>query len=433
MAIAQWFGAALAGAPSIEEPVRAGVAATADAALLVGIEDYAFLPDVPWVRRDLAAVTDLLVHTRGVPADHVVRLDGASLDQMWAGLERALAARGPDGTLWVYFAGHGAADPATGELLLVGDDAKADATVFAARGLPVDQLLRHLPDGSVVVLDTCWAGAARTGAPLVPGARFAVPTAAMPREDRLTVWSATSPSEVATGYPAAEHGAFTYFVVGALRGWADGELTGTPDGQVDLAEARGWVARGMAAAGVVGQAPVLMGAEVTALTRGALEAPPELTAFGPATMAFSVPTPFAAPASFRSPLQPAGYRAPLRRVDRDTYADANDRTLQFVQLYGSLQGDLEGEAVMRRYRRSTSVTQLGTILAVTGVTAGLSGAWVPFVIDEDQLGWTLTGAAAGLTAGGVVLALGNTHRVRRAQDELVDEVSHRLTAPPEPR
>jgi hypothetical protein len=422
-------GAALIGVPGIDAPVRSGASAPEDAALLVGIEDYAFLPDVPWVRRDLAAMNDLLVHTRGVPQEHVVRLDGASLDQMKAGLDRALASKGPGGTLWVYFAGHGAADPATGALLLVGDDAKADASVFAARGWAVESLIASLPDGSVVVLDTCWAGAARTGDPLVPGSRFAVPTTALRARPQVTVWTAASPAEVASAYDPAEHGAFTYFVIGALRGWADGELSGSRDGQVDLDEARAWVGRAMSATGVSGQAPVFAGAEVAKVTVGALEPAPEIAAFPPASArrpANAVIGALAPTSTVPNALRDAGYLAPIRRIDNKRWADAQDRTLGFWQIYGSLAGDLEGEAIAKEYRKTERATTIGGIVALTSFTLGASAAWLPFLLDEPELGWQLTGASAGVTALGIGIAVGNQHRVRKAQDEVVDAVNERL-------
>ena len=54
------------------EPLRA----PDDAAVVIGIEDYAFLPDVPFAERDAQAVSDLLVYTIGVPADRVRVLSG---------------------------------------------------------------------------------------------------------------------------------------------------------------------------------------------------------------------------------------------------------------------------------------------------------------------------------------------------------------------
>jgi hypothetical protein len=446
-----WVTGAVA-APTIDEPVRAGASSPADAALVVGIEDYAFLPDVPFARRDAAAVADLLVHTRGVPPDHVVRLDGGSLEQLRAGLDRARAALGPGGTLWVYFAGHGAADPRTGGLVLVGDDAKADATVFSDRAWPLDALTGSLPAGSVVLLDTCWAGAARAGgAPLLPGARFAVPAALVPPRE-VTVWTAAAPAEVATTY--AGHGAFTYFAVGALRGWADGEGSGTADGAVDLDEARAWVVRAMAAAGVTGQTPSSTGPSPRALTRGTLEPAPPLHVFAPEAAVLAPLGGLGVPDGVAGVVFGAeglGWTPPFRPLGGGRYADAEDHTVSFETLAATLRGDVAGEEALRAYRRRTAPVAVGAGAAFLGglfggiatpvawsqyakaVNRGLScsdpGALDYLCIDEGRaLGWAvaLSGVTAVTVGGGVGLALGATPRARRAQAELIDVVEERL-------
>jgi hypothetical protein len=447
-----WTPSAAFALPTVDEPWRSGAAAPADAALLVGIEDYAFLPDVPHARRDLAAVTDLLIHTRGVPAEHVVRLDGGSVEQLQNGLERARAALGAGGRLWVYFSGHGAADPASGALLLVGDDARPDPAVFATRGLPVDALVAGLPAGSVVLLDTCWAGAARTGGALLADTRFAVPTWAAAPPAEVTVWTAAGPGELASGLDPARHGAFTYFVVGALRGWADGEVDGAPDGNVTLDEARSYVTRGLAAAGVASQTPTLAGqARPDALVSGRLEAAPPIEAFAARPAAGVVGGVIAGEPP--NPLAALGYRAPLRHVGGSRYADATDRTLDLGLLYGSLGGDLSGEEAQRAYRRALTPTAVGAGLATVGVLELALVSWIPFLqyskavnrglscddadaieylcIDEQKTlvsGVVLTSSSLALIGTGLGLTLGTKQRRIDAREALVEAAEARLPA-----
>ena len=73
-------------------------------------------------------------------------------------------------------------------------------------------------------------------AELVPGARFAVPTSALQATGGAMV-TAAQPSQLSEPYAAADHGLFSYFFAGSVRGWADGELDGKPDGTVTLREA----------------------------------------------------------------------------------------------------------------------------------------------------------------------------------------------------
>jgi hypothetical protein len=271
------------GVPDVQRELRVGGHGAADAALVVGVEDYFVLPDVPHAVRDAEAFYETLVYTVGVPADHVVKLTGTpSREQIEQGLETAAAAAGAGGTLWVYFAGHGAADPVDGARLLLGADVQPDVRSLGARGVPVAALsgTKTQAARTLVVADTCYAGVGRDGADLLPGKRFAVPAWALPTAS-ATVWTATAANELSGPYAPAAQGLFTYFVVGALRGWADGELGGGADGAVTLAEAQAYVARAVAAVSNHAQTPSTSGGgdAGVVLTGGAgLERGPELAA-----------------------------------------------------------------------------------------------------------------------------------------------------------
>ncbi|MBT3220347.1 MAG: hypothetical protein HN348_14775 [Proteobacteria bacterium] len=234
--------AALAVLPSLSVPLKTGVVAPVDAAVVVGLEDYAFVPDVPYAQADAELFAALLVQTVGVPEERVQVLTNGGREQIIGAVEEA-ADLARDGTLWVYFAGHGAADPSTGERMLLGDDVKQDPSVFAKRGLKVSVLESLAKRRLILVLDTCYAGTGRSGESLVAGTRFLVPDYAQPPTKGVLEWTAAGPSELSTPFEAVGHGAFTWFAVGALRGWADGELDGNRNKEVTAREAEVYVAR----------------------------------------------------------------------------------------------------------------------------------------------------------------------------------------------
>ncbi|MBN2799011.1 MAG: caspase family protein [Deltaproteobacteria bacterium] len=266
--------AAAAGAlPDVDQPLRTGASAPADAAVIVGVEDYAFIGDVTHASADARAVYNTLLYTRGVPAQHLHLLDGGSREQILQQLEEAVTQVGEGGRLWFYFAGHGAASLVDGERMLLGDDVKADTSVFDARGVRLSELTSRLRGvEAVVLLDTCYAGVGRTGEAIIPGSRFAVPTAATRLEGDLAIWSAAAPNELSGPLDEAGHGLFTYLAVGALRGWADGELSGERDGQVSLDEAQAYVQRAMGSLQVTGQHPQVEG-RAGPLTTGSEDGP----------------------------------------------------------------------------------------------------------------------------------------------------------------
>jgi len=266
--------AALASFPAHDAPFKAGNIAAEDAAVVIGVEDYFALPDVPHAQRDAQAVEDLMIYTVGVPLDHVLTVSApASRERIEKAIDQAAGLVGDQGTLWVYFAGHGAASPSTGDRLLLGADTLAEADSFEARSVSIPWVQEHTSGKgarTVLMVDACYAGTSRAGAELLPGKRFAVPSYATPKEAGWIEWHAAEPNQLSGPLDVARHGAFTWAMVGALRGWADGQLDDQPDGTITATEAQLYVAQVLRTVGVHDQKPVLKAAdEGTTLLRAA--------------------------------------------------------------------------------------------------------------------------------------------------------------------
>jgi hypothetical protein len=248
--------------PSIDGPLRTGASAPKDSAVVVGLEDYAFIADVPYARRDADAFQSFLLYSRGVPSHRIRNLTSGAVEHIRSAVEAAGRETGAGGRVWVYFAGHGAASPVTRERMLLGDDVRSDATSFEARAVTVSELEKLASVGGaevVLVLDTCFAGVGRGGGALMANARFSVPAFVAPTTPTVWEWNAAGPNQLSGPLDEARHGAFTYFAVGALRGWADGELSGVRDGRVTAEEAQVYVTRALRARQVHDQAPVWVG------------------------------------------------------------------------------------------------------------------------------------------------------------------------------
>jgi formylglycine-generating enzyme required for sulfatase activity len=266
--------------PDFAEPARTGQHNPKDAAVVIGVEDYFDVPDVPFARADAQAFDDFIRYTRGVSDDRVTRL----LDARAGDIRRAVQDQGkrvgPGGTLWVYFAGHGAMDPTAERRLLLGRDASTDPTQFADFAVAVDDVRSWATSGGgdvMLVVDACYNGGGRTGeGVLTGGRRLVVPNYALQSGAHATEWAATAPQELSAPLTAVSHGAFTYFAVGALRGWADGEVDGTRDGNVTAEEANKYVARSLRAVQAQGQTPQLSTTDASklVLARGVKELGP---------------------------------------------------------------------------------------------------------------------------------------------------------------
>jgi uncharacterized caspase-like protein len=277
MIVALVTAALAASPPSLDAPVVSGMRSKKDAGVVIGVEDYATLGDAPGVRADTAAMRDVLVSTRGIDAARVHLVDDATVATARAALARAVKDVKPKGTLWIYWAGHGTV--VDGKRVLLAADV-ADAAAPGPGGLALSEVVA-LAEASkakqvVLVLDVGFGGVGRDGEVLF-AAPAAVPPIPVNPDSKVTLWSGTSAGDPSARYPTANHGVFSYFVVGALRGWADGQIGAPADGRVNLQEAQGYVARVVRQVGGGEQKPVKeLRADVNTwvLTTGTLEAGP---------------------------------------------------------------------------------------------------------------------------------------------------------------
>ncbi|HEY5656272.1 MAG TPA: caspase family protein [Myxococcota bacterium] len=251
-----------------------------DAALIVGLEHYAHVPEIPRASDNAAAWFQYFVRTRGVPVEHVTLLldeDGTREEVLYA-LERAAAQARRGGTLWFVFIGHGAPSRVDGDGLLVGFDAQQKVRSLEARSLPRSELLAALERSRAsriqVLLDACFSGRSGNGDPLIAGLQPLVITHAGASDDpRTSLFTAARGDEYAGPLPGAGRPAFSYLALGGLRGWADAD----GDGRVTNGELHGYVSRVMQA--LVRdrhQQPTLEGPMDLAIARSAREEGPDL-------------------------------------------------------------------------------------------------------------------------------------------------------------
>ena len=209
-----------------------------DAALVVGIEDYWQLPDIPGAAQNARDWYAFLTGTLGVkPSRATLLLDDEATDAELRHFARQRAADvGQEGTLWFVFIGHGTPALSGEEGVLVGADARATAASLYERSLPQSEMLALLETGqqsrTVVLLDTCFSGQGADGRALVPGLQPALLSGSW-KTDRSTVLTAAQGDQFAGPLPGGDRPAFSYLVLGALRGWGDGD----DDGRVTVREA----------------------------------------------------------------------------------------------------------------------------------------------------------------------------------------------------
>ncbi|WP_189542700.1 caspase, EACC1-associated type [Streptomyces gelaticus] len=133
------------------------------AAVLIGVSTYTNMPDVPSIDNNLASMENLLTERLGIPAEKVRTLRNPTTHvEIHDQIEAAIEGVDPvTGGLFIYYAGHGWADPKSARLLL-GLPGSRQRHSYSA--WEFDRLREQLSDSPVgtriVVLDSCYSGAA---------------------------------------------------------------------------------------------------------------------------------------------------------------------------------------------------------------------------------------------------------------------------------
>ncbi len=264
--------------PDVSRPPLVYTDGGKDAALVIAIEDYAFAQDIPGAAQNGKDWVTWLSQGRGVPLVKSLFNHTASKEDILAEAVKVAALVQPGGRLWLVYIGHGAPSESGDDGLLVGVDARQTPQSLSARGLPRAQLLQAvekvLPAGVEVVLvqDACFSGKTSRG-DLAPGmAPLKVVSAALGA--KVTVLSGARSDEYAGPLPDGTRPAFSYLVLGALRGWGDFDANGV----VTAEEAVGYANRALVQT-VTGrsQKAELAGADLP-LGRSGRERGPDLTA-----------------------------------------------------------------------------------------------------------------------------------------------------------
>jgi len=208
-------------------------------ALVVGIEQYREkLPKADFADRDAKLMGEYLTKLLGYPEENVVvRLnERATKTDLEKYFETWLPNNVEAGaSVFIYYSGHGAPNPKTGDAYLVPYD--GDPAFVNATGYPLKRLyaaLEKLPAKDItVVLDSCFSGAGGRSV-LAKGARPMVISVENPTlaTGNTVVLAASSGDQISSTFEEKGHGLLTYFFLKGLQG--DGDVN--KDGVIDMTE-----------------------------------------------------------------------------------------------------------------------------------------------------------------------------------------------------
>ncbi|MBC8198617.1 MAG: caspase family protein [Desulfobacteraceae bacterium] len=197
-------------------------------AIVIGIENYRQkLPKADFATGDAKLVTEYLTKVIGYPEENVITLTNeyASKSDFEKYIEEWLPKNiEPDSSVFIYYSGHGAPNPKTGDAFLVPYD--GDPNFIEKTGYPLKKLYENLSKLQakeiIVALDSCFSGAGGRSV-LAQGSRPLVmnlQTTLTPAKNMI-IMAASSGNEISSTYNDKGHGLFTYFLLKGIKGEAD--------------------------------------------------------------------------------------------------------------------------------------------------------------------------------------------------------------------
>lgn len=214
----------------VDIPPKTGMSNPNAVAVVIGIENYQYVPDASYAYNDAEVFREYLAETLGLKRQRIKLVTNNKATR--AEFEKLL---GPNGwaarnivkgvsDVIVYYSGHGLASFETNLSGLLPYDVDPNYSI----GVPTDQLLQNLAKmgarSVTVILDTCFAGQTRNSEMLIADSRPIVikPLKANVPEN-FTLLSAVSGSQTSGAFKNKKHGLFTYYLLAGLAGNADAD------------------------------------------------------------------------------------------------------------------------------------------------------------------------------------------------------------------
>jgi len=193
-------------------------------AIVIGVEKYRQkLPKADYADNDARIMAEYLTKVMGYPEENIVMLinDHAAKSDFEKYLGKWLPNNvEKDSSVFIYYSGHGAPNPNTGDAYLVPYD--GDPSFIEETGYPLKRLyakLDKLPAKEIiVVLDSCFSGAGGRSV-LAKGARPLVMNMdkQVSHSNRIAILSASSGSQISSTHEKEGHGLFTYFLLKGIK------------------------------------------------------------------------------------------------------------------------------------------------------------------------------------------------------------------------
>ncbi len=241
------------GIVDVDENIPVGYSRSNAIGIVISNKNYEHsdVPPVDYAIHDGEIVKEYFKRTFGIPERNIYFVKNAKkVDfEVWFGTGKdyrgklyRLIRKGSNPDIYIYYAGHGAPDPATRSAYFVPVD--ANPSYIALSGYPLDLFYKNLsklPARSInIIIDACFSGGSQRGMLIARASPLGVVPVFKSKKlpSNFTIITATDTTgEIASWYPQKRHSLFTYYFLKGIRGEADGNK----DRKITLSELQNYL------------------------------------------------------------------------------------------------------------------------------------------------------------------------------------------------
>jgi hypothetical protein len=212
-------------------------------AIIIGISNYKNLPRADYADLDAIIFYDYATRALGVKPENIKLLVDMDADQaeIYRAFKTWLPSKvRPTTDVYVFYSGHGLPTADGQGLYLLPQRADRDfidKTAITQSEINV-AIQAAKPNSTIIFLDACYSGEARTGEVLLTGARpVSLKSGKAIFPSSFTVFSASQSDQISSSSPDLKHGIFSYYLMKGMEGDADINR----DGKITLGEMQGYL------------------------------------------------------------------------------------------------------------------------------------------------------------------------------------------------